>query len=278
MVAIYLKGPLQFLSISSLIHFVFVSVAWRGSVQVYNVLREFIPGWWEKNYKIWLSIYYLTYAQVDGPVHQVKCAKHYGEDHPAERRNKFHSVDDITKYFKVFQANQNGCKLTLNICQCRLLACPVCGSGVPEVEHEESGAAGGLLLLPSPACTPGAGSPGEGEGWGAGGVGVRAVRHWRCKSACSTCGTLRRPAQKKVPSNFIQINRDMSIYYEITETLLKISVKEALELVVSTKFGMLSRSVTISHVLRSNILSPLPHLSPNIDGNVVRSLSSEAQK
>ena len=68
----------------------------------------------------------------------------------------------------------------------------------------------------------------------------------------------------------------MSIYYEITWTLLKISVKEALELVVSTKFGMLSRSVTISHVLRSNILSPLPHLSPNIDGNVV--LSSEAQK
>ena len=70
----------------------------------------------------------------------------------------------------------------------------------------------------------------------------------------------------------------MSIYYEITETLLKISVKEALELVVSTNFGMLSRSVTISHVLRSNILSPPPHLSPNIDGNVVRSLSSEAQK
>ena len=28
-----------------------------------------------------------TYAQVDGPVHQVKSAKHYGEDHPAEERN-----------------------------------------------------------------------------------------------------------------------------------------------------------------------------------------------
>ena len=28
-----------------------------------------------------------TYAQVDGPVHQVKSAKHYGEDNPAERRN-----------------------------------------------------------------------------------------------------------------------------------------------------------------------------------------------
>ena len=103
-VAIYLKGPLQFLSISSLIHFVFVSVAWRGSVQVYNVFRQLISGWRErKNYKIWLSTYYLTYAQVDGPVHQVKCAKHYGEDHPAERKNKIHSVDDITKIFQSFQ-------------------------------------------------------------------------------------------------------------------------------------------------------------------------------
>ena len=36
-------------------------------------------------------------------------------------------------------------------------------------------------------------------------------------------------------------------------------VKESTRIiVVSTKFGMLSRSVTISHVLRSNILSPSP--------------------
>ena len=48
---------------------------------------------------------------------------------------------------------------------------------MPEVEHEESGAVEVLLHPPSPACTPGATSPGEGQGWGVGGVGVRAARH-----------------------------------------------------------------------------------------------------
>ena len=122
------------------------------------------------------------------------------------------------------------------------------------------------------------------ESWGGGGVGGWGGWRTCCPSlkvqvSMQHVWNLTQACAEKVPSNCIQIiNRDMSIYYEITETLLKISVKEALELVVSTNFGMLSRSVTISHVLRSNILSPLPHLSPNIDGNVVRSLSSEAQK
>ena len=166
---------------------------------------------------------------------------------------------------------------TLNICRCRLLACRICGWGVPGVEQEESGAGEVLLhLLPSPACTLlVARSPEEGEGWGVGGVGVRAARHWRCRSACSTCGTLRRPAQKKVPSNFYK-SKETRQHYESAATLIKTSKRSARIIVVSTKFGMLSRSVTISHVLRSNILSPPPHLSPNIDGNVVSS-SSEAK-
>ena len=40
---------------------------------------------------------------------------------------------------------------------------------MPEVEHEESGAAEELLHPPSPACTPGAANPGECQGWGDGG-------------------------------------------------------------------------------------------------------------
>ena len=128
-----------------------------------------------------------------------------------------------------------------------------------------------LSCLYSPRCKESWG------GWGVGvwGVGIRAARHWRCRSACSTCGTLRRPAQKKVPSNFYK-SKETRQHYESAATLIKTSKRSARIIVVSTKFGMLSRSVTISHVLRSNILSPPPHLSPNIDGNVVSS-SSEAK-
>ena len=101
----------------------------------------------------------LTYAQVDGPVHQVKRAEHYREDHPAEGGNQSYSSQ--VKNVQIY---------TLNICRCRLLSCQICGSGVPGVEHVESGEAEALLPQPSPACTPGATSPEEGEGWGFGGL------------------------------------------------------------------------------------------------------------
>ena len=38
---------------------------------------------------LWFEL--VTYSQVDSPVHQVKCAKHYWEDHP-EKKNIFEKI------------------------------------------------------------------------------------------------------------------------------------------------------------------------------------------
>ena len=66
-------------------------------MQIYNILGKLVSSWKCKMKHIlhdlkildkkifsrpalWFEL--VTYSQVDSPVHQVKCAKHYWEDHP----------------------------------------------------------------------------------------------------------------------------------------------------------------------------------------------------
>ena len=85
----------NFLSVYSLI--LVASDLFWGCVQVNNVLGKLVSSWnFEMKYilhdlkildkkifsrpALWFEL--VTYSQVDSPVHQMKCAKHYWEDHP----------------------------------------------------------------------------------------------------------------------------------------------------------------------------------------------------
>ena len=78
---------------------------------------------------------------------------------------------------------------------------------------------------------------------------------------------------ENIPVNFLHIKRQMSnLIVDLSASIFRHLRKRSTRISCVYKVLEHSGSVTISYVLRRNILSPpSPQLSPNIDGNVVPS-------